>query len=47
MFDIEEIIKMYDEGNSVRDIACHFHTYPNKIYDKFTRVWQIINCYPY
>ena len=31
MFDIEEIIKMYDEGNSVRDIACHFHTYPNKI----------------
>jgi very-short-patch-repair endonuclease len=31
MLEINEIIKMYDEGKSIRDIAKIFSTYPNKI----------------
>lgn len=31
MFEINELIKLYDEGKSIRDIATIFNTYPNKI----------------
>lgn len=31
MFDLKKIEQMYDDGKSVREIANHFNTYPNKI----------------
>lgn len=31
MFDLKKIEQMYDDGKSVREIASHFNTYPNKI----------------
>lgn len=38
MFDLNALVKLYDEGKSIRDIANIFNTYPNKIARELKKV---------